>query len=97
MTTSLNPNAEVFHSSQPVTSSAAAIDTPSTHWTDPLAPDLAVTNISTGSNPEYVSCVGNGLLIFFQLFLLLVVIYYILLICAFAVPHSSDDTVIRNC
>jgi len=67
MTTSLNPNAEVFHSSQPVTSSAAAIDTPSTHWTDPLAPDLAVTNISTGSNPEYVSCVGNRLLIFFSI------------------------------
>ena len=46
-TTSLNPNAEVFHSSQTATSSAA-IDASSIHWSTPLAPDLAVTNISTG-------------------------------------------------
>ena len=49
MTTSLNPNAEVFHSSQPAASSAA-VDATSTRWSDPLPPDLAVTNISTGSN-----------------------------------------------
>ena len=47
MTTSLNPNAEVFHSSQSATLSAA-IDASSTHWSDPLASDLAVANISTG-------------------------------------------------
>jgi len=47
MTTSLNPNAEVFRSSHPPVSSTA-VDVSSTHWSDTLASDLAVANISTG-------------------------------------------------
>ena len=69
MTTSLNPNAEVFQSSQPVTSSAA-IDTATTHWSDPMAPDLAVTNISTGFTCSllfFSACINNTICILMEL------------------------------